>query len=225
MSSRSEEPTGSGLARRSLVEAIGTALLLIAVIGSGIAAQTLSPTDVGLQPLENAIATGAALVAIILAVGPVSGAHLNPIVSCVDAVLGGLRPRHPARARSRGVVSRLNSTSCPTLIPTFTLVAVTGAHEVEPHEGVNGGLAPAGTRARDTGRRASGRCVDGSSAACADCVARFGVSGTAGPSPAFQASQTWTTADSNVPERQRDTHRTGRERCTSHSALTPSTHK
>jgi glycerol uptake facilitator-like aquaporin len=65
--------------------------LLIAVVGSGIAAQTLSPSDVGLALLENAIATGAALVAIILAVGSVSGAHLNPIVSCVDAVFGGLR--------------------------------------------------------------------------------------------------------------------------------------
>jgi glycerol uptake facilitator-like aquaporin len=77
--------------RRVLAEFIGTALLLIAVVGSGIAAQTLSPNDTGLALLENAIATGAALVAIILAVGSVSGAHLNPIVSCVDAFFGGLR--------------------------------------------------------------------------------------------------------------------------------------
>jgi arsenate reductase len=79
------------LGRRILAEFVGTALLLIAVVGSGIAAQTLSPSDVGLALLENAMATGAALVAIILAVGSVSGAHLNPIVSCVDAVFGGLR--------------------------------------------------------------------------------------------------------------------------------------
>jgi glycerol uptake facilitator-like aquaporin len=79
------------LERRLLAEFIGTAFLLVAVVGSGIAAQTLSPTDTGLALLENAIATGAALVAIILAVGSVSGAHLNPIVSCVDAVFGGLR--------------------------------------------------------------------------------------------------------------------------------------
>lgn len=79
------------LFQRALAEFIGTALLLIAVVGSGIAAQTLSPSDVGLALLENAIATGAALVAIILAVGSVSGAHLNPIVSCVDAFFGGLR--------------------------------------------------------------------------------------------------------------------------------------
>ena len=70
---------------------IGTALLLVAVVGSGIAAQTLSPGQTGLELLENAAATGAAPVAIILAVGPVSGAHLNPIVSGADAYFGGLR--------------------------------------------------------------------------------------------------------------------------------------
>jgi arsenate reductase len=74
-----------------VAEFIGTALLLIAVVGSGIAAQTLSPGETGLELLENAVATGAALVAIILAVGPVSGAHLNPIVSGADAYFGGLR--------------------------------------------------------------------------------------------------------------------------------------
>jgi glycerol uptake facilitator-like aquaporin len=78
------------LIRRALAECIGTALLLMAVIGSGIAAQNLSPGDTGLELLENAAATGAALVAIILAVGSVSGAHLNPVVSCADAVFGGL---------------------------------------------------------------------------------------------------------------------------------------
>src|SRR5438132_5820840 len=66
------------LGRRVLAEFIGTGLLLIAVVGSGIAAQNLSPGDTGLELLENAIATGAALVAIILAVGSVSDAHLNP---------------------------------------------------------------------------------------------------------------------------------------------------
>jgi len=69
------------------------ALLLIGVVGSGIAAQRLSPSDTGLALLENAVATGAALVAIILALGSVSGAQLNPIVSTADAFFGGLRPR------------------------------------------------------------------------------------------------------------------------------------
>lgn len=80
----------SDLGRRGLAELIGTAFLLMAVVGSGIMAQTLSPTDVGLQLFEAAAATGAALAAIILAVGPVSGAHLNPAVSIADRMLGGL---------------------------------------------------------------------------------------------------------------------------------------
>jgi glycerol uptake facilitator-like aquaporin len=78
------------LARKSLAEFVGTAMLVAAVIGSGIAAQRLSPGDVGLQLLENTAATAAALVALILALGAVSGAHLNPVVTLVDRVLGGL---------------------------------------------------------------------------------------------------------------------------------------
>ena len=85
--SRVEPP----LPRRMFAEALGTGLLVAAVVGSGIAAARLSPGDVGLQLLENAAATAVALVAIILALGPVSGAHLNPAVTLVDRVLGGLR--------------------------------------------------------------------------------------------------------------------------------------
>lgn len=81
------------LTRRLLAEFVGTAFLLIAVVGSGIAAESLSPGDTGLQLLENAVATGAALVAIILAVGSVSGAHLNPLVTLVDRALGGVTTR------------------------------------------------------------------------------------------------------------------------------------
>ena len=76
--------------RKLLAEGLGTALLVAVVVGSGIAAQRLSPDDVGLQLLENAIATGAALVALILAFGPVSGAHFNPVVTLADCVLGGM---------------------------------------------------------------------------------------------------------------------------------------
>src|SRR5919198_2621260 len=79
------------LGRRLAAEALGTGLLVTAVVGSGIAAARLSPSDVGLQLAENAAATGAALAVIILLVGPVSGAHLNPLVSLADWWLG--RPR------------------------------------------------------------------------------------------------------------------------------------
>ncbi len=75
------------LARRAAAEFIGAALLVAAVIGSGIAAQRMSPDDTGLQLLENAFATAAALAAIILTIGPVSGAHLNPVVTLVDVAL------------------------------------------------------------------------------------------------------------------------------------------
>lgn len=77
-----------GLARRASAEFAGTALLVTAVVGSGIAAVRLSPTDVGLQLLENALATALALGALILTFGPVSGAHFNPVVSAVDWWLG-----------------------------------------------------------------------------------------------------------------------------------------
>jgi len=65
-------------------------VLVLAVIGSGISASRLSPNNLGLELFENAIATGAALVAIILALGPVSGAYLNPVVTAVDTALGRL---------------------------------------------------------------------------------------------------------------------------------------
>lgn len=69
------------LARKLTAEALGTALLIIAVVGSGIMAQRLSPNDVGLQLLENAAATAGALIGLILMFGPVSGAHFNPVVT------------------------------------------------------------------------------------------------------------------------------------------------
>jgi len=81
------------LARVALAEFVGTLFLVAIVVGSGIAAQRLSPDDVGLQLLENALATGAGLAAIILAVGAVSGAHLNPVVSLAERVFGGLTNR------------------------------------------------------------------------------------------------------------------------------------
>jgi glycerol uptake facilitator-like aquaporin len=81
------------LARRLVAEFLGTAFLLVAVVGSGIAAQRLSPADTGLQLLENAMATGAALVALILAFGSVSGAHFNPLVTLADRVFGGMTSR------------------------------------------------------------------------------------------------------------------------------------
>ncbi|MEY2553109.1 MAG: hypothetical protein QOC57_969 [Ilumatobacteraceae bacterium] len=90
--------TGTGqlrldLARRLVAEAVGTALLIIAVIGSGIMASRLSPSDVGLQLLENAAATAGALIGLILMFGAVSGAHFNPVVTLVDRFFGTITTR------------------------------------------------------------------------------------------------------------------------------------
>jgi arsenate reductase len=87
--------TGTGtlrldLPRRLVAEALGTALLVMAVVGSGIMATQLSPDDVGLQLLENAFATMGALVGLILVFGTVSGAHFNPVVSVLDRLFGSL---------------------------------------------------------------------------------------------------------------------------------------
>ena len=103
----------ASLTRRLLAEFLGTGLLVTAVVGSGIAAARLSPGDVGLQLLENSIATMLALAVLILVFGPVSGAHLNPVVSLADWWLhrrtgGGLSTRDTAgyvAAQTVGAVS------------------------------------------------------------------------------------------------------------------------
>ena len=77
-------------ARLALAELIATAFLLIAVVGSGIMAERLCGGNVGLALLANALATGGALVALILAFGPQSGAHMNPVVTLAAAITGGL---------------------------------------------------------------------------------------------------------------------------------------
>ncbi|WP_028650197.1 aquaporin [Nocardioides halotolerans] len=89
--------TALPLRRRLLAELLGTGLLVAVVVGSGIAAERLSPDDVGLQLLENSTATALGLSVLILLFGPVSGAHLNPAISLADWFLGlrtgaGLRP-------------------------------------------------------------------------------------------------------------------------------------
>ena len=82
--------------RKLAAEAIGTAFLLIGVVGSGIMAERLSPNDVGLQLFQNAAATAAVLLVIIVMFGPLSGAHFNPVVTLADWVLGSFPGRHVA---------------------------------------------------------------------------------------------------------------------------------
>lgn len=122
------------LGRRLLAEFVGTALLLVAVVGSGIAAQRLSRGDVGLQLLENAAATAVALVAIILAVGPVSGAHLNPVVTAVDRVLGGVSNREALGYCGTQVAGALAGTMVANLM--YGLPAIEVSHHVRSGAGL-----------------------------------------------------------------------------------------
>jgi len=122
------------LTRRVVAELVGTALLLIAVVGSGIAAQRLSPGDTGLQLLENAAATAAALIAIILAVGAVSGAHLNPLVTLADRAFGGLTTREAGAYCGAQVAGAVLGTIVANLM--FELPAV----EISERSRSGGGL-------------------------------------------------------------------------------------
>jgi glycerol uptake facilitator-like aquaporin len=81
------------LPRRLLAELLGSAFLAAVVVGSGVAAQQLSPHEIGLELFENAAATAAGLFVIIVMFGPVSGGHFNPVVSFVDAAFGGISRR------------------------------------------------------------------------------------------------------------------------------------
>jgi glycerol uptake facilitator-like aquaporin len=85
----------TSLTRRVVAELVGTAFLVAGVVGSGIMAQRLT-SDTGLQLLQNAAATAGVLVALILALGPASGAHFNPAVTLADRVLGGIDTRGAA---------------------------------------------------------------------------------------------------------------------------------
>jgi arsenate reductase len=122
------------LARRLFAEYLGTALLLAAVVGSGIAAQRLSPGDTGLQLLENAAATAAALAAIIFALGPVSGAHLNPVVTLADRVFGGLDTRSALAYIAAQITGAISGVIIANLM--FSLHAVTWS----THTRSSGGL-------------------------------------------------------------------------------------
>jgi glycerol uptake facilitator-like aquaporin len=85
--------TEISIGRRAVAEAVGTAFLLIAVVGSGIMAQRLSSGNTAVALLANSIATGGALVALILTFGPISGAHFNPVVTLALALRGEMRSR------------------------------------------------------------------------------------------------------------------------------------
>jgi glycerol uptake facilitator-like aquaporin len=110
--------------RRLAAEFLGSAFLAALVIGSGIAAQRLSPGDTGLELLENAAATAAGLFAIILMFGPVSGGHFNPVVSFVDAVFRGVSWRDAAAYLPAQVAGCIAGAIAANLMFALTAVSI-----------------------------------------------------------------------------------------------------
>src|ERR1700741_2137418 len=120
------------LARRVLAELLGSAFLAALVIGSGIAAQTLSPGDVGLELLENAAATAAGLSAIILMFGPISGGHFNPVVSLVDAGFGGISRRDAAAYIPAQVAGCITGAVVANAMFALSAISISTHHRASP---------------------------------------------------------------------------------------------
>jgi glycerol uptake facilitator-like aquaporin len=126
------------LARRLLAEYLGTLLLVTAVVGSGIMAVKLSPNDVGLQLLENSIATMLALAVLVLVLGPVSGAHLNPVVTIADWWLhrrdfGTLAPTDVAAYVAVQVLGAISGALLANLMFGLTAVSFSTTPRTTPH--------------------------------------------------------------------------------------------
>jgi glycerol uptake facilitator-like aquaporin len=118
--------------RRLLAELLGSAFLAAVVIGSGIAAQRLSPGQTGLELLENAAATAAGLFAIILMFGPVSGGHFNPVVSFVDAAFGGLSWRDATAYLPVQVAGCTGGAVLANLMFALPAVSISTKHRATP---------------------------------------------------------------------------------------------
>jgi glycerol uptake facilitator-like aquaporin len=114
------------------------------VIGSGIAAQRLSPHDTGLQLTENAAATAAGLFAVILMFGPVSGAHFNPVVSFVDAAFGGLPWRHALTYLPVQVGGCVSGAVLANLMFSASAVSISTTHRATPAHGLSEVVATIG---------------------------------------------------------------------------------
>ena len=130
--------------RRILAEFLGSAFLAAVVIGSGIAAQRLSPGQTGLELLENSAVTAAGLFAIILMFGPVSGGHFNPVVSFVDAAFGGLSWRDAAAYLPAQVAGCTAGAVLANLMFALPAVSISAKHRATPGRFLGEVIATAG---------------------------------------------------------------------------------
>jgi glycerol uptake facilitator-like aquaporin len=130
--------------RRVTAEFLGSGFLAAVVIGSGIAAQRLSPGATGLELLENAAATAAGLFAIILMFGPVSGGHFNPVVSFADAFFGGLSWRDAAAYLPAQVAGCTGGAVIANLMFALPAVTLSGKHRATPAHFLSEVIATAG---------------------------------------------------------------------------------
>ena len=136
--------SGVALWRRLVAEFLGSALLAAVVIGSGIAAQRLSPGATGLELLENAAATAAGLFAIIVMFGPVSGAHFNPVVSLADAAFGGLRWRDAAAYLPAQVAGCITGAAAADLMFAGAAISISARHRASGAHFLSEVIATAG---------------------------------------------------------------------------------
>ena len=120
------------LPRRLLAEYLGSAFLAALVIGSGIAAQRLTPDDTGLQLLYNSAATAAGLFAIILMFGSVSGGHFNPVVSLVDAAFGGLARRDAAAYIPVQIAGCITGAVAANAMFSLAAISISDNHRASP---------------------------------------------------------------------------------------------
>ncbi|HTU75383.1 MAG TPA: MIP/aquaporin family protein [Trebonia sp.] len=139
----------ASLARRALAELAGTAMLVAVVVGSGIMASRLSPGDSGLELLENSLATAAGLGAVIVVVGPVSGAHLNPVISVADWALGrrtrtGLPATDLLAYLPAQVAGAIGGAVLANVMFALPAVAASGKHRSAPHLWLGETVATAG---------------------------------------------------------------------------------
>jgi glycerol uptake facilitator-like aquaporin len=132
------------LRRRLAAEFLGSAFLTAVVIGSGIAAQRLSPGQTGLELLENAAATAAGLYAIILMFGPVSGGHFNPVVSFADAAFGGLSWRDAAAYLPAQVAGCITGAIAANLMFALNAVSISTKHRASGAHALSEVIATAG---------------------------------------------------------------------------------